>query len=131
MAAGVLRTHLPALSIASAGTRALIGAAADPLAVRLMAARGIDLSSHRAVQITRMACADSDLILAMDSAQINLIKTNFPELQGRVFRLGEYLDRDIPDPYRESEAAFRHSLALIEESVQQWLQRIRRIRSSA
>ena len=40
---------------------------------------------------------------------------------------GEYSKRDIPDPYRQPEQAFRQCLQLIDQEVREWLQRIDKI----
>ncbi|MBK6009033.1 low molecular weight phosphotyrosine protein phosphatase [Ramlibacter ginsenosidimutans] len=127
MAAGLLSARLPQFATRSAGLGALVGEPADPLAVSLLQARGIDISGHRAVQVTRKMCLDSDVVLVMDRAQRKRLEELYPESRGRVFRLGEFTDQDIPDPYRLPERAFRHALELIDAGVERWLQRIERL----
>ncbi|MFL5359908.1 MAG: low molecular weight phosphotyrosine protein phosphatase, partial [Myxococcales bacterium] len=41
------------VAVESAGLGALVGHPADPIAVKLMQARGLDLSGHRGRQLTR------------------------------------------------------------------------------
>jgi protein-tyrosine phosphatase len=100
---------------------------ADETAVRLMHARGIDITSHRAQQITREMCMQAELVLAMSSDQRKQLEKTYPFACGRVFRLCEFGKHDIPDPYRQPEQAFRESLQLIDQGVRDWLQRIQKI----
>jgi protein-tyrosine phosphatase len=127
MAEGMLATQLPGWRVHSAGLGALIGSPADEIAVKLLHERGLDISGHRATQITRKMCLDADMVLVMSREQRRQIESLYPEICGRVFRLGEHADRDIPDPYRHPEPVFRHALKLIDEGVTSWVQRIRRL----
>jgi protein-tyrosine phosphatase len=113
--------------VRSAGLGALVGQPPDPLAVQLMLERGIDIARHRAVQINRPMCIESDIVLVMDSEQRRRLQQLYPEVHGRVFRLGEYLERDVPDPFRQPIAAFRNAFSLIEDSIDHWLGRFRRL----
>jgi protein-tyrosine-phosphatase len=53
------------IEINSAGTTAISGASATPLAVKVMKKRGIDLDGHRATRLTRDVTERADLILTM------------------------------------------------------------------
>ncbi|RYF71441.1 MAG: low molecular weight phosphotyrosine protein phosphatase, partial [Comamonadaceae bacterium] len=106
---------------------ALIGQPADPAAASLMQERGVDITAHRAAQITRQACVESDLIFVMDREQRSRLQQLYPEVHGRVFRLGEHVDQDVPDPYRQPMTAFRSALSVIDAGVDQWLRRIERL----
>jgi protein-tyrosine phosphatase len=110
-------TSRPGLTVSSAGLAALEGHPADPLAVTLMAERGLDLSAHRARQLTPELVGAADLILVMDAAQQRRLETLAPSARGRVHRLGRFGDFDIPDPFRQGRAAFERSLALIEQGL--------------
>jgi protein-tyrosine phosphatase len=127
MAQGLLADALPQAQVRSAGLGALVGMPADETAVRLMREHDIDITGHRAVQITRQMCTQADIVLAMDPEQRKRLEAMYPQACGRIFRLGEYTKRDIPDPYRQSELAFREALSLIDEGVREWLQRIHRL----
>lgn len=127
MAEGVLAAALPKVAVRSAGLTAMIGMPAEETAVRLLKARGIDIAAHRATQLTRDLCSRADLVLVMSNEQRKRLEELYPFACGRVFRLGEYSKRDISDPYRQSERAFRESLQLIDEGVREWLDRIRKI----
>jgi protein-tyrosine phosphatase len=127
MAEGLAAAALPDVRISSAGLGALVGMPADETAVRLMLERGIEIHAHRARQITRAMCIASDLVLVMNLEQRARLLGLYSDLQGKVFRLGDKLKVDIPDPFTKSEAAFRESLSLIEQSVNNWSDRIRRL----
>jgi protein-tyrosine phosphatase len=125
MAEALLIAALPETRVSSAGLNALVGSPADDLAVDLMRARGIDISAHRATQINRDMCLRSDLVLVMSTDQRKRVEQDYPTSNGRVFRIGEFDKVDVPDPYRQSLAAFESALKLIEQSIRAWLQRIR------
>jgi protein-tyrosine phosphatase len=127
MAEGMLAAQLPAWRVYSAGLNALVGAPADPISVALLRERGVDISSHRATQITRKMCVEADMVFVMSREQRRELESLYPEICGRVFRLGEHADRDIPDPYRQPEPVFRNALKLIDDGVASWVQRIRRL----
>ena len=127
MAEGVLRQALPGVKVESAGLGALVGMPADDKAIAVMRERGIDITPHRARQITRHMCLDAELVLVMEGDQRRRLLELVPEASGRVFRMGEHARRDVPDPYRQPPTAFRDALALIEEGASQWLQRLRQL----
>ena len=127
MAQGLLAAALPNAQVHSAGLGALVGMPADETAVRLMNDRGIDISAHRAQQVSRSLCTQADLVLVMDTEQRQRLEGMYPQARGRVFRLGEHLKRDIPDPYRQPEMAFRDALLLIDHGAREWLRRIQQL----
>src|SRR5438105_4741694 len=94
MAAGVLADKLikiaPAVKVTSAGIAALVGESANNMAQQLMLHRGIDISSHRARQMTPELLLAADLILVMDLRQQQLIECKVPSVCGRVYRLGKW-----------------------------------------
>jgi protein-tyrosine phosphatase len=92
-----------------------------------MRERDIDIGAHRALQVTRAMCLESDVILVMDHEQRQRLQKMYPETCGRVFRIGEYADADVPDPYGQPLQAFRHALSLLDLSIQHWLHRIQRL----
>ena len=127
MAEGLLRRDLPKITIVSAGLDAMVGYGADPIAVEIMAEQGISIESHRARMITDLLVRQSELILVMDNAQKEQILANYPYTRGKVFRLGESLNQDIPDPFRQSAEVFRTSFDLINRGCQAWLKKINSI----
>ncbi|HLY97387.1 MAG: low molecular weight protein-tyrosine-phosphatase, partial [Sideroxydans sp.] len=130
MAEGLLKRALPDLQVSSAGLDALVGHGADPIAVQLMAEKGIDIGAHRARMVTDALVRESDLILVMDSQQQQQIAAEYPLTRGKVFRLGETTKQNIHDPYRKSAEEFRSSLDLIASGSSAWVKRINSISSS-
>ena len=124
MAEVLLAARRPGLRIASAGTHAPDNAPADPHAIACMAARGLDLSNHRARRVTAELIAGFDLILvAADHHRQTLIQ-RLPQTRGRIYRLGHWRDREIADPIGEPREAFEQAAREIETCIQDWLPRI-------
>jgi len=111
--------------VESAGLGALVGEPASELAVVLMGERGIDISSHRAQQLTAELVSKADLILVMESRHKKAIETGDPATRGKVFRLGEWLNQEIADPYRKPRQAFEEALAGIDDCVADWVERLK------
>jgi protein-tyrosine phosphatase len=129
MAAGLFGAALPHADVTSAGLKALVGKPADPIARELMEERGIDIADHQARQLDAEMCQRADLILVMDREQRRAVEERYQFARGKVFRLGEFDDHDVFDPYRAGRDSFQRSLALIEEGAQQWAKRISRVSS--
>ncbi|MDB6078963.1 MAG: protein tyrosine phosphatase [Akkermansiaceae bacterium] len=127
MAEGLLADSLPGVKLHSAGLGAVLGSPADEMALQLMAQRGIDIGAHRARQITRQMCLEADIVFVMEREQRQRLEKTYPEACGRIFRLGEPMDLDIPDPYRKPASAFRTALSIIDDGIGHWVQRIRRL----
>jgi protein-tyrosine phosphatase len=121
MAEAVLAHRLAArgvtATVASAGIGALVGKPADPTAVELMRERGLDITSHRARQLTPDLIRDAELILVMEADQQKAVESILPSARGRVHRIGRWGQFDVPDPYRRDRAAFERALALIDRGV--------------
>jgi low molecular weight protein-tyrosine phosphatase len=104
-------------AVESAGLGALVGWPADPIACELMKARGLDLSSHRARQLTREMLRRADLVLTMEAGQQRAVEELDASARGRVHRIGRIGRFDVLDPYRQGQAAFEQALALIERGI--------------
>ena len=110
MAAGLLREALgPAFPVSSAGLAARAGRAPDPEAVRLMAARGLDISRELSRQLTPAMALEADLILVMDPGQQDWCTSLVPAARGRVYLLGHWRrpPAAIADPYLRGPEAFK------------------------
>lgn len=110
--------------VQSAGLGALIGHPADETAQALLLEHGIDISEHMAKQLSSDLIHWSDVILVMDLEQKRAIEMNEPSARGRVYRLGEWGDFDIPDPYRRSEKVFRQVFEMVSRGVSEWIPRL-------
>jgi protein-tyrosine phosphatase len=124
MGEGMFRHALPKVQVASAGLGAMTGHGADPMAIALMSEQQIDITSHRAKMITDIMARDNDMIFVMDNGQKEQTLRQYPFARGKVFRLGDPIQQDIPDPYQLGEEAFRASHSLIQQSCDAWVKRI-------
>jgi protein-tyrosine phosphatase len=121
MAEGLLRVRLrgrPEGAVASAGIAALVGSPADPAAVSLLAERGVDISRHRARQLTGPMIEAFDLVLVMEARQARLVEALSPAARGRTRRLGERGGFDVPDPWGGGREAFARALHLVERGIE-------------
>jgi protein-tyrosine phosphatase len=110
----------PQMSVTSAGIGALVGYPADETAQELLLEQGIDISTHRARQLTGAMLRQVDLVLVMETGQKRAIEMIDPSARGKIYRLGEWGRFDIPDPYRQPREAFEESLRLIQRGVTDW-----------
>ena len=124
MAEGLFKQALPGMEVCSAGIHAMVGAPADPIAVKLMQEHGVDIRGHRAQGLASWMIGEMDLILTLDAEQKSFIERKYPEARVKTWRLGEYGRFDIPDPYRQEEAVFRHAYRLIERGVDELIDRL-------
>ena len=108
------------VTVSSAGLGAMIGHPADPLSIELAQHLGLDISQHRARQMTPEIVFSSELILTMTKDQQLQVEQQYPGVRGRVHRLGKWGEFDVPDPYRRPKAIFQQSIALIEQGVNEW-----------
>jgi protein-tyrosine phosphatase len=115
------------LDVSSAGLGALVGMPPAPLAQRLMAERGLDISGCRGRQLTPAMALAADLILVMDERQKTACGLLAPRALARTFLLGHWrpaAEREIIDPFRASEEIFAAVVDQIDVSVNDWLPRL-------
>lgn len=128
MAEALLRQRLEAVGqraeVRSAGVAALRQHPADPPACALMQARGLDLSPHRASQVTLEHTRWADLILVMESAQRDALVDIDPTARGKTYLLGHWIKQEVPDPYLQPEAVYSRALQLIDESLDAWMNKL-------
>ena len=110
--------------VSSAGLGALVGRAADPLGQALMLEKGLDMSGHRARQISTDILFGSELILTMTTDQQKTIELNYPGTCGRVHRLGQWGGYDVPDPFQRPKPVFEQAFAMIEQGVDEWYRKL-------
>lgn len=116
-----LQAKLPQSNVSSAGISALVGYPADPHSINLMREHNIDISSHLARQIDSEMISAADLILTMEKRHNKHIQSRFNGTTGKVHLIGKWLDdREIPDPFRKGERAFRISMENIEKCTEAW-----------
>lgn len=130
MAEGLLRNALHMagfenIEVRSAGLDALVGHPADKIAQRLLLEQGIDISAHRGYQLNRDIMRWADLVLVMEKSQLASVEYWDPVAKGKVYRLGEWSDFDVPDPYRKSGEVFEDALGLISKGVTDWVKKLK------
>lgn len=123
-----LRQALPAdWQVWSAGLQALVGMPADPTSKAIAQEQGLDLSGHRAQQLTPWMTQQADVILVMEDAHTRMLLQTAPTARGKVFRLGHVGRYDIADPYRQPREAFDTAWAGISQGVADWVPRLKRL----
>ena len=107
--------------VSSAGLTALEGKPADAQAKQIANAHNIDMSEHQGRQITSNLVANNSVILVMEQCHVNDLCARYPQARGKTFLLGKWIgDKEIPDPYRQSQEAFEHVYALIDSACSAW-----------
>ncbi len=126
MAEGLFLHKLQSRSIfvTSAGLSALIGYPPYPIAAELMKERGIDISNHRARQVTPSLIQETDLILVMETWQIKAVESMLLIARGKVHLLGKWGQFEIPDPYLQTRQIFEITLEQIEKGVDDWINKM-------
>lgn len=118
------KEHSLTSSVSSAGLGAMVNHPADTVAQELMTLRGLDISAHRARQLTPEIVFGSELILTMTADQQDQIELEYPSARGRVHRLGKWESYDVPDPYQRPRIVFEQALALIDQGVDEWCRKL-------
>ena len=125
IAEGLLKAALPRLHVASAGTAAVVNASADPHSESVCQEHGVDVSTHRARQITTAMLQEYDLVLALDAGHVSWLNSRYPQFRGKVHKLGKWKgDQDVPDPYQHPREAFEQCYLQIDALVKEWVKRI-------
>jgi protein-tyrosine phosphatase len=120
-----------AIQIDSAGTHDYhIGEAPDPRTQRAAKQRGYDMSRLRGRQVAVEDFRHFDYVLAMDEANLSILKRLRPD--DAASHLGLFLDfaerhneREVPDPYFGSADGFERVLDMVEDAAGGLLQHIR------
>ena len=109
------------VTVSSAGLTALEGKPADAQAQLIASAHNIDMNEHQGRQITSNLVANNSVILVMEHRNVNDLCARYPQARGKTFLLGKWIgDKEIPDPYRQSQEAFEHVYALIDSACSAW-----------
>ncbi len=91
-----------AYTVKSSGIHAEAGRPCPRLAVATAARFGVDLAGHRAAPL-RVQGSDPDIYLVFDRWNQDLMFQEFPNIKGRVFPLGLFIENEsvlfIEDPY--------------------------------
>ena len=120
------------IEVASAGTSAWDGAPASDGALLVGTRARLDLSAHRAQQLTREIVADADLILAMGPHHLERIEALGGG--GKAYLLTDYrvarrVDRAISDPFGGELDVYRATADELEREIRRVFDRIAAERS--
>lgn len=108
------------IEVISAGIAACEGQGASSKAIEVMKERGLDLSFHRASQLTSKLVRQADLILTMTQGHKNLVKVMEPAAFDKTYTLKEYVGEsstDIMDPFGQSLEVYRRCACEIEDAL--------------
>jgi len=98
-----------------------VGGGADPRSAAKASEHGLDLSVHRAQQITAANCHGWDWLVAMDGEnRRELLRMGVPEsklLLMRQFESGSSVP-DVPDPYYGGPDGFEHAYQMLTENAE-------------
>ncbi|MCE0493291.1 low molecular weight protein-tyrosine-phosphatase [Vibrio salinus] len=124
-----LHNLLPDKQVDSAGIATLKSGlqdqAAEPVAVKVAIEFGIDISFHRAKQVTLDLVIQYDLILAMEREQIEALCDQIPTARHKSFLLGHWIGLSkIEDPYNKSEHEFRQAFINIDKALEAWARKL-------
>ena len=121
-AEAVLKKRASGIYVDSAGLSAMVNYEADATAQAVARDRGIDMSKHKARQVTRSLIGQSDLILVMDDEHLSRLHRKYPDSRGKSFKLGKLRgDKNIVDPHLKSQSFFELVFNEIDEAVETWL----------
>ncbi|RKG33157.1 low molecular weight phosphotyrosine protein phosphatase [Acinetobacter guerrae] len=120
MAEYFLKQSHPHLNIESAGISGLIGKGADAKAIQCMDALHIDMRPHIARKLNSDLIKKADLILVMSLNQQKHLEQTWPFAKGKVFRLGHWQHKNVPDPYQHDQAFFDETCRNIQAYVSDW-----------
>ncbi len=102
-----------------------LGHAPSSRAIAAARARGIDLTSLRARQVTIRDLRYYDLIIAMDNQNVSRLRALAPaDHQHKIQLLLQYRnsrEQEVPDPYYGGDHEYERALDLIEEGCQELL----------
>ncbi len=104
--------------VGSAGTGAIAGAGATPLAIDVLREMDADLSHHRSRPLSMALVQDADVVFAMTERHCNLVLEWLPEC-GPHIKLLDPRGRDIDDPFGSEPSVYRACAQRIAEYVEQ------------
>ena len=120
MAERIAGKLFPDYHFSSAGVRATPGEPASSGALAVMAARGIDLSTHRSRLLGEQQVEEADLVLCMTQAHRDLISRSVPGHSGKLKVLRQcagLMPEDLADPFGGTRADYEQCAAQIEEAL--------------
>ena len=90
----------------------------------LMTEAGVDISAHRARQLSVELVKENELILVMESWQQKEIEHLYPYARGRVHLFGKWSDMEVEDPYKKSKEVFVEAFVKIDKACEEWCEKL-------
>jgi len=121
MAEYILRKKHPDFEVKSKGIIARIGEPASEHAVTICKNNGIDLSQHKAEQISVEDFKHFDLILPMTVNHLNFLSEEQPSgSKAKIILLLDYTlneVKDIPDPYLKDQKSYEEIYEILDNAL--------------
>jgi protein-tyrosine phosphatase len=132
LAEGIAKKTLPAelsrkIEISSAGSGAIDGHAASPLAVDVARKRSIDLSGHRARLLDLSIVENADLIITMGTKHRETVGVIDPAALRYTYLLTDFCDDetgDIPDPIGYGIEEYERTYRVLENCIRRLVERL-------
>lgn len=116
--------HQLGLSVSSAGVHAMVDDPAQPNSLAVAEENGIDITSHRARQLTADIINAHDIVLVTDETVRKIAMQQYPFATGKIKLIGHFRNFEIVDPYRKPKENFDTMYIDIENCLQDWLKKI-------
>lgn len=142
MAEGILKhllnkNKIDYIKASSAGVSAFEDDYANDKAIEVLKNEKIDISNHRARNLSGEIIKENHLILTMTKEHKRAILKYFPQTDGKVFTLKEYAriindepdsdDNDIKDPYGWDLVVYENSMHEIKKQIEKILNNINKL----
>lgn len=111
--------------VSSAGTSALEGAPVSDGSLRVAAARGLDLSGHRARPLDPAVVDEADVVLTMSASHAARVVALGGD--GKVDLLTRFVggsEGGVPDPFGGDDAVYDETAAVLEALIERALDRL-------
>ncbi len=127
MAEALLKEKTTRFDVKSAGVHAFSGSPASEGTRRVLEERGIK-TEHKAQLVTEELLDWADLVLTMTGGHRDLVISNFPEFEEKVYTLKGYVQSedgapDIADPIGGPLKAYKHTAQEIEQCIERLIER--------
>jgi len=116
----LLRQYCPRIQTGSAGIAALEGHELYPIAREVALENQIQVSQHRARQLTDSLCRTYDLLLVMEKKHLELVSRIAPQARGKTLLFGHWQGLDIPDPYMKDRVFFQKVHQMLDRAAADW-----------
>ena len=114
------------IQVSSAGTYAVVGSPASTGSINAMAQRGLDITDHRARQLTASMAKEADVIVVMEERHRRYIFNNWPQAVFKTLLLSELAGEhaEIDDPYGGEQWEYDQAAEIITDYVQRGMPRL-------